>query len=88
MFSRATDASKIALVWLVARLRAGSYQLLDTQFTTEHLESLGAVEIPRRDYKAQLAHAISVSGRFHDLPEDAPADVVLDYAAGEPMFVM
>lgn len=82
MFSRATDASKIALVWLIARLRAGGYQLLDTQFTTEHLESLGAIEIPRKTYKAQLNTAISVAGQFHDLPEDAPAQVVLDWATG------
>lgn len=82
MFSRATDASKIALVWLVARLRAGGYTLLDTQFTTEHLESLGAIEIPRRLYKAQLAEAIGIGGRFHELPEETPPEAILDWATG------
>ena len=47
MFSRATDASKVALGWLVARLKAGNFTLLDCQFMTEHLASLGAVSVPR-----------------------------------------
>lgn len=80
MFSRTTDASKIALVWLVARLRAGGYRLLDTQFTTEHLESLGAIEIPRRMYKMHLAEAISQAGRFHDLDEATSAADILAIA--------
>jgi leucyl/phenylalanyl-tRNA--protein transferase len=48
MFSRRKDASKIALAWLIARLNYGGFRLFDTQFVTEHLESLGAVELPRR----------------------------------------
>ena len=80
MFSRATDASKIALVWLVARLRVGGFVLLDTQFTTEHLESLGAIEISRQSYKAALSAALTVGGRFHDLDENTSADDVLDLA--------
>jgi Leu/Phe-tRNA-protein transferase len=51
MFSRRKDASKIALTWLIARLNYGGFRLFDTQFVTEHLESLGAVELPRRDYR-------------------------------------
>lgn len=50
MFSSATDASKVALAWLVARLRAGQFRLLDCQFMTEHLRSLGAIEISQSDY--------------------------------------
>jgi leucyl/phenylalanyl-tRNA--protein transferase len=58
MFSRATDASKVALAWLVARLRVGNFTLLDCQFMTEHLASLGAVNIPRENYVALLAEAL------------------------------
>jgi leucyl/phenylalanyl-tRNA--protein transferase len=60
MFSRARDASKVALVHLVARLRVGGYQLLDTQFTTSHLEQFGTEEVPRDDYKRLLAAAVDV----------------------------
>ncbi|TWB12950.1 leucyl/phenylalanyl-tRNA--protein transferase [Nitrospirillum amazonense] len=65
MFSRETDASKVALVHLVARLRAGGYSLLDTQFVTTHLSQFGAVEIPRAEYQARLARALPRPGRFH-----------------------
>lgn len=58
MFSRATDASKVALVHLVARLKAGGFSLLDAQFLTPHLASLGAIEIPRARYLAQLNSAL------------------------------
>lgn len=54
MFSRATDASKVALAWLVARLKVGGFELLDCQFQTGHLASLGAVEIGRADYVVLL----------------------------------
>ena len=69
MFSRATDASKVALVHLVARLRAGRYTLLDTQFTTTHLEQFGADVITREDYRERLADAIGRTGDFLALPE-------------------
>ena len=59
MFSARTDASKVALAWLVARLRVGGFRLLDCQFMTEHLRSLGAVEISQKDYLALLASALS-----------------------------
>jgi leucyl/phenylalanyl-tRNA---protein transferase len=58
MFSLRTDASKVALAWLVARLIAGRFRLLDCQFMTEHLRRLGAVEIEQRDYLALLASAL------------------------------
>ncbi len=58
MFSRATDASKIALAHLVARLRVGGYRLLDCQFITDHLATLGAIEISRSDYRALLDDAL------------------------------
>lgn len=58
MFSRATDASKVALVHLVARLRLGGFMLLDTQFVTSHLTRFGAVEVARERYKQMLAAAL------------------------------
>lgn len=58
MFSRARDASKVALAYLVAMLRRDGFALFDTQFLTDHLASLGAVEIPRRDYRVRLALAL------------------------------
>lgn len=64
MFSRARDASKVALVHLVARLRAGGYRLLDTQFTTTHLEQFGTKEVPRDDYKRMLADALDEPARW------------------------
>nr|WP_281392953.1 leucyl/phenylalanyl-tRNA--protein transferase [Roseospira goensis] len=69
MFSRATDASKVALCHLVARLRAGGFRLLDTQFITEHLSRFGAVEIPRGLYHARLDDALAKPwGRFYCEP--------------------
>lgn len=65
MFSRATDASKVALVHLVARLRAGGYVLLDAQFLTQHLARFGAVEIPRTRYMRLLADALARAATFY-----------------------
>ena len=62
MFSRETDASKVALAWLVARLKVGNFTLLDCQFMTEHLASLGAVTVTREDYVALLATALGGGG--------------------------
>ena len=65
MFSRATDASKVALAWLVARLKVGNFTLLDCQFMTDHLASLGAISVPRETYVALLSAALgggSVAG--------------------------
>jgi leucyl/phenylalanyl-tRNA---protein transferase len=66
MFSRATDASKVALAHLVARLRFGGYTLLDCQFMTDHLASLGAVEVSRKNYIASLDSALSSSAGAGD----------------------
>ncbi|GAB4237262.1 MAG: leucyl/phenylalanyl-tRNA--protein transferase [Kiloniellaceae bacterium] len=65
MFSRATDASKVALVQLVLRLRKGGFQLLDTQFTTPHLTRFGAEEIPREKYRRLLTKAVSAQAEFY-----------------------
>jgi leucyl/phenylalanyl-tRNA---protein transferase len=62
MFSRMTDASKVALAWLVARMKAGGFTLLDCQFMTEHLASLGAVSVPRDRYVALLAGSLGGGG--------------------------
>jgi leucyl/phenylalanyl-tRNA--protein transferase len=67
MFSRRTDASKVALVHLIARLIAGGFVLLDTQFLTEHLARFGAEEIPRREYRKRLARALGVEADFQRL---------------------
>jgi len=64
MFSRARDASKVALVHLVARLIAGGYRLLDAQFMTDHLAQFGAIEVGRRDYHKRLARALAVEADF------------------------
>ena len=64
MFSRQTDASKVALVHLVARLIAGGFVLLDTQFLTEHLAQFGAREIVREDYRRRLAVALETQAEF------------------------
>lgn len=64
MFSCRTDASKIALAYLVDRLRQGGFRLFDTQFLTAHLASLGAIEIPRSDYRSRLAAALALDADF------------------------
>lgn len=64
MFSRARDASKVALVHLVEHLNAQNFVLLDTQFMTEHLRQFGAIEIPRAEYHLRLQKALGVSARF------------------------
>ena len=72
MFHRARDASKIALVHLVARLKAGGYRLLDTQFVTEHLRSFGATEVSRPIYHKLLDAALVGEADFAALPVDHP----------------
>ncbi|WDR03441.1 leucyl/phenylalanyl-tRNA--protein transferase [Devosia algicola] len=67
MFHRRTDASKIALAHLVNRLNVGGFKLLDTQFLTDHLASLGGIEIPREDYEVRLANALGVEGDWSRL---------------------
>src|SRR5476649_1952596 len=72
MFHRARDASKIALVHLVARLRAGNYRLLDTQYVTDHLKTFGAIEVPKRRYHKLLEEAIEGDGDFAALALNRP----------------
>lgn len=71
MFSFARDASKVALVHLVARLRLGGFKLLDTQFVTAHLAQFGAEELPRDDYKTRLADAVAAPALFAAEPPAA-----------------
>ena len=94
MFSRMTDGSKVALAWLVARLKVGNFTLLDCQFMTDHLASLGAISVPRETYVALLSAALGgaggsavagadVAGSFVELlsgaaPEAAPDFLALD----------
>ncbi len=85
MFHRARDASKIALVHLVARLKAGHYRLLDTQFVTEHLQTFGAVEVSRPVYHKLLDAALVGEGDFAALALDRPVSgdaVLAQLAAG------
>jgi len=72
MFHVARDASKVALVHLVARLRRGGFRLLDTQFVTPHLAGLGAVEISRDVYRRRLAAALDVEADFAARPPGEP----------------
>lgn len=65
MFSRVSNASKVALVHLVERLNAGGYVLLDTQFITAHLARMGAIEIPREDYLKRLEKALEIKADFN-----------------------
>ena len=76
MFSRVTDASKVALVHLVALLIRGGYTLLDTQFVTEHLQRFGAVEIPRTEYRKRLAAALQGHASFQPGFADDPLAVL------------
>jgi leucyl/phenylalanyl-tRNA--protein transferase len=88
MFSRMRDASKVALAWLVARLKVGSFTLLDCQFMTEHLASLGAISVPRETYVALLSAAlgggaavgVSATGALVEALGRAP-DAAPDFAA-------
>ena len=77
MFTRVSDASKIALTYLVARMRHGGYLLLDVQFLTDHLAGLGAIAIPRAEYQRRLRRAQTVSADFYSLSEDTAAEAVL-----------
>ncbi len=65
MFSAATDASKVALVHLVARLKAGEFRLFDVQFVTEHLKQFGVEEVPARRFLERLDEALAVEARFY-----------------------
>ena len=68
MFSRRTNASKVALIYLVERLNKAGYKLLDTQFITDHLKTMGAIEISRNEYHVLLKEALEAQARFHLAP--------------------
>ena len=65
MFSRQTDASKIALVHLMARLRCGGFRLLDAQFSNEHLRQFGVIDVPRIEFQRRLADALTAEANLH-----------------------
>lgn len=77
MFSTMTNASKVCLVHLVGRLRAGGYQLLDTQFQNDHLVQFGTTEIPHEEYQPMLNKALSVTGDFFALPRQVRGSSIL-----------
>ncbi len=77
MFSLRTDTSKIALTYLVARLKHGGFTLFDTQFQTQHLQSLGASEISRSDYQQQLEKALNTTADFSRLAVTAQPSEIL-----------
>jgi leucyl/phenylalanyl-tRNA--protein transferase len=81
MVSRARDVSKIALVHLVARLKAGGFTLLDCQFQTEHLRQFGVIEMPKAEYLEKLAAAIDLKTDFYDLPRTASGQMVMSLLA-------
>jgi leucyl/phenylalanyl-tRNA--protein transferase len=82
MFSLMRDASKVALVHLVALLRLGGFRLLDTQFVTTHLAQFGAVELTRSDYKIQLAASLEVPAQFPVTLEPATLSAEIRGLAG------
>ena len=82
MFSRARDASKIALVHLVARLIAGRFDLLDTQFVTDHLRQFGTVEVDRDAFHRKLEDAIHLDADFYSMPAETPPAHILEIISG------
>jgi leucyl/phenylalanyl-tRNA--protein transferase len=77
MFSTERDASKVALVYLAARLIRGGFKLLDTQFVTDHLEQFGAIEISRPQFHKRLSEALKLNCGFHELPSGCSGSEVL-----------
>lgn len=82
MFSRATDASKVALVHLVARLNAGGFQLLDAQFQNPHIEQFGTYTVKKADYRPMLEAALDGDAEFHVEGLDVDVERVLKLAVG------
>ncbi len=78
MFSAVTDASKVALVHLVARLKRGRFVLLDSQFVTDHLRQFGVVEIPAREYLVRLEEALKIRAVFYSALEPWEVDAALE----------
>ena len=81
MFSRVTDAGKVALVHLVARLNAGGFRLLDAQFMNPHLATLGAISMNKADYLALLGPAVAADADFQRFKGDNDPQLVLDWAS-------
>lgn len=77
MFTRRDNASKIALCYLVATMKAGKYRLLDTQFINDHLKHFGAIEIAHKDYMADLGDALCHMGQFGPVPDYSEAERLL-----------
>lgn len=77
MFARERDASKVALIHLIGRLIFGGFELLDTQFVTEHLIRFGAIEIPKGVYTDLLEDALKHQGDFFKLPEDVSGEELI-----------
>ncbi len=77
MFSTVTDASKVALAHLVARLKAGGFSLLDIQFITDHLKRFGAIEIGRDDYQQLLSRAVAAKADFYSMAGGGTSEEVL-----------
>lgn len=87
MFFRVSNASKVALVHLVRQLRAGGFVLLDTQYSTEHLERFGGTEMPRGPFKRRLSHALDTTSTWWPLTDAEAADLdtpVADFSASGP----
>lgn len=84
MFSTERDASKVALMYLVARLIHGGFTLLDTQFVTDHLRQFGTVEVDRGDFHKLLEPALARASDFLALPERTGADEILDIIERQP----
>jgi leucyl/phenylalanyl-tRNA--protein transferase len=84
MFHVARDASKVALVHLIARLKAGGFRLLDTQFVTDHLRSFGAIEVPRRQYHRLLEAALIGEADFTRLGPSFTGAQALSQLASQP----
>lgn len=82
MFSRETDASKAALVHLVARLKFGGFTLLDAQFTTPHLEQFGSITISRRAFSARLQGALAIDAAFNRMPDPVSGADMVALAVG------
>jgi leucyl/phenylalanyl-tRNA---protein transferase len=82
MFSRQTDASKVALVHLVARLNAGGFKLLDAQFVNPHLERLGAVKMAKAEYHRTMEPLLDINADFHAFSKDDEPEQVLALARG------
>lgn len=80
MFSRKTDASKVALVHLIARLNCGGFKLLDAQFQNPHLTQFGTYSVPKSEYRLILDEALDGNGNFASFTKDHDAEAVLDAA--------